>query len=240
MGLIPTAAKRAYLSFDKGYAMMMLPLNLLIALNLCVVQQSPLKKSDLDFGKRQVEQVISDRPEMGEIFKKVPEVRKIAELRFTGEANGSRVYWDNREPVGERPAEHMTSTPRYPSVIRVSSKPKPIDACVMLLFELNNYMFDREYNKLRNSSPNQRTSREAFAESCVRCEFAAVLETKAIFKKHPLPVQDPDDCPYYSGVLAHEEDFSTYKKWLMRLPHGEYDPYKYYGELYDKVIQAGK
>ena len=85
MGLIPTAAKRAYLSFDKGYAMMMLPLNLLIALNLCVVQQSPLKKSDLDFGKRQVEQVISDRPEMGEIFKKVPEIRKIAELRFAGE-----------------------------------------------------------------------------------------------------------------------------------------------------------
>jgi hypothetical protein len=219
---------------------MMLPLNLLIALNLCVVQESPLQKSDLDFGKRQVEQVISDRPEMGEIFKKVPEIRKIAELRFAGEGNGSRVYWDNREPVGECSAEHTTSTPSYPSVVRVSSKDNATDAFASLLFELNNFMTDREYDKLRNSSPDQRTSREAYAESCVRSEFEAVLKTKALFKKHPLPVQDWAACPYYSSVLTHEEDFSAYKKWLMGRPSGEYDPYKYYGEEYDKVIQASR
>jgi hypothetical protein len=193
-----------------------------------------------DFGKRQVEQVISDRPEMGEIFKKVPELRKIAESRFAGEGNGSRVYWENREPVGECPAEHMVSTPEYPSVVRVSRKINATEAFTCLLFELNNFMIDREYDKLRISSPNQRTTREAFAESCVRSEFEAILKTKALFKKHPLPVQDWAACPFYSSVFAHDEDFSNYKKWLTGRPYGEYDPYKYYREAYDKTIQASR
>jgi hypothetical protein len=239
MGLVPTAVRCAYLSFDKGKATMMLLLNLLVALNLCVVQRAPLQKSDLEFGRRQVEQVISDRPEIGEIFKKVPEIRKIAELKFAGEGNGSRVYWDNREPVGES-AAHTTSTPDHPSVVRVSSKSNATEAFASLLFELNNFMIDREYDKLRISSPNQRTTREAFAESCVRSEFEAVLKTKALFKKHPLPVQDWAACPFYSSVLSHEEDFSAYKKWLMGRPYGEYDPYKYYREAYDKVIQTSR
>ena len=177
---------------------------------------------------------------MGEIFKKVPELQKIAELRFAGEGNGSRVYWDNRELVGGRPAEHMMSTPSYPSVVRVSRKVNATDAFTCLLFELNNFMIDREYDKLRNSSPKQRTTREAFAERCVRCEFEALLETKALLKKHPLPVQDSNACPIYSTVVAHEEDFSAYKKWLMSLPSGEYDPYKFYGEEYDEVIRASR
>jgi hypothetical protein len=180
----------------------------LIALTLCVVQEPQLQKLDLDFGKRQVEQVISDRPEMGDFFTKVPELRKIAELKFAGEGNASRVYWDNREPVGECPAEYMVSTPDYPSVVRVSSKSNATEAFTSLLFELNNFMIDREYDKLRISSPNQHTNREEFAESCVRSEFEAILKTKALIKNQPLPVQDWNACPFYSSVqLAMTQAF---------------------------------
>jgi hypothetical protein len=182
--------------------------------------------------------VISDRPEIGEILKTAPEIRRIAQIKFAGDANGSRVFWDNREPVGGRPGEHMRATPMYPSVVRVSSKINAIDACATLLFELHNYMADREIDRLRNTSPDQQTSRATFAESIVRCEFEAILKTKELFRKHPLPVQDSNDCPFYSDILIHDEDFSIYKTKLMHLAEGEYDPFKFYSEFYDEIIQA--
>lgn len=193
---------------------------------------------NLLFGQRQVEQFICDRPDAGEIIKREPVLRLLLIWYFAGELKGCRAYWDYREPTGGQPAEHLPSLSGYPALIRVSNKcgSSPIDKCTMLVFELMNLETDKEYQLLFNAPIEKRKSRDDFAASCVRLEFAALKKTQLYFIAHPLAEANYKKNPYYSSVISSQADFSVYSRWLDGLDSKAFDPRRYYRQAYDKLL----
>lgn len=203
----------------------------------CMVHQL----ADLSFGQRQIEQFISDRPDAGEIIKHEPVLRETLVRLFAGEVTGYRFHWDNREPIGRQPAEHMSSKRAYPSVIRISCNPDAVDKCFMLLFELNNFQVDKEIERLWSATPDERPSRDNFATSCVRHEFDALKQTRLFFKRHPNAESNSQNGPYYNSIMASNmADFTKYLFWLSSLDKSEFNPLEYYGEVYDHEMDITK
>lgn len=195
--------------------------------------------SDLSFGGRQVEQIICDQPDMGEIIKREPVLRLMLLWYFAGELTGPRVYWDCREPTS-RPADHLPALSGYPALIRVSRKSgsSAVDKCTMLLFELLNSEIDKEYQSLLSAPVENRKSRDDFATSCVRLEFSASQKTKLFFLKHPLAKANFKNDPNYTGLIASQGDFAVYLRWLDGLDSKAYNPLKYYRQVYDALLPA--
>src|SRR6185295_8166012 len=75
------------------------------------------------FGRRQVEAVIRDRPDMAVVIIREPALREMLESRFEGDGWSGRVRWDNREPRSSPEAEHEWHTDIQPTRVRISKNP---------------------------------------------------------------------------------------------------------------------
>lgn len=201
------------------------------------VETRQLQASDLSFGHRQVEQIAADRPEIGEVLGKNRSLRDVLAFRFGGGATGHRVYWDNREPIGGRPAEHHVSFSEYPALIRVSTSTdiSAIDKCVMLVFETHNFEIDREYEMLRTASSKDLKTPVDFVIACIRHEFNAAIETQSYLASHPIAGATSENDPNYYGIIELTAKFSSYLHWLNTSDRSSYDPYRYYVHAYYKL-----
>lgn len=210
----------------------------LVIVDLCIANCLMAEQCDLSFGHRQVEQLICDRPVMGEIIKRDSSLRKFIELKFAGEPKGGRIYWDCREPTSGRPAEHLMAYSDYPALIRVSNKHKgsATDQCAMLVFELNNLSLDKEFQLLAKTSVKNRKSRDEFATSCIQAEFDAAKKAQLFFKEHPLSGATDQNSPYYGELIALRPEFSEYLRWLDSSDGKEYNPREYFRQAYDELI----
>jgi hypothetical protein len=212
---------------------------LLLIASFCTTDSSAIREADLSFGRRQVEQIICDRPDMGEIIERRPVFRQTLELRFAGYSTGSRIYWDCREPTSDRPGEHLISHADFPVMVRVSTKTESaVDKCAILLFELNNLQLDKEFQLLVTSPAAMKKSRDEFITSCVRHEFLASQKTQLYFDTHPLVEENIESHPYYNSLVALSGDFSDYIRWLDQLDGETYDPRIYFGRVYNYLSQS--
>jgi hypothetical protein len=189
---------------------------LLFLADCYATNQLDIRIVDLSFGRRQVEQIVLDQPDIGRVIRREPALREILECRFSGSLQGARVYWDHRETVGGRPAEHLPTFFGYPPLIRISRRfgTSAVDKCAMLLFELNNLEIDREYQLLLSAPVGKRKSREEFALACVRIEFEAMNKTRSFFETHPIRSANIDKDPNYYATLRSGNDFAAYLRWL--------------------------
>lgn len=223
--------------FTKGISVMIAVL--LIAFAACATESSAVNEADLAFGRRQVEQVVCDRPDMGPVLERNPELRETMVLHFAGKFSGSRMYWENREPESGQPAEHYVAYFQGPVMIRVSRKiESAIDKCASLLFELNNLEIDDEYRTFITAPIELRKSRDDFIKSCLQAEFLASKRTQAYFLDHPLAGTDLGDNPYYDSLVGLSGDLSDYIDWLNQRDENDYDPRQYFGEAYDALAPS--
>jgi hypothetical protein len=206
-----------------------------IYVTTCLISQA----KDLSFGQRQVEQVICDQPDMGEVINREPELKRALIWWFAGELNGRRIYWDNREPEDSRTvAEHLPAYYLYPAMIRIRrTRATPVDKCVSLAFELNNLEVDREYQKLLTASIKDRKNREEFAKDCVRLEYEAGKRIQVFFQRHPITVANLYfDIDYYS-ITLQTGTFTDYLHWLETLDDKEHlNTLVYYRSAYDALV----
>ena len=98
-----------------------------------------------------------------------------------------------------------------------------------LLFELINSKVDNEYEKLGTEG----LTRREFAVNCVRSEFEAAKLTRLFFQVIPIDgAKVRMDDKYIEYVLGYGE-FEAYLSWCDQLDDTQYNPVKYYGEVYD-------
>ena len=81
----------------------------------------------------------------------------------------------------------------------------------------------------------KRISRNDFARSCVRFEFEGARRTKEFFDKHPLAEANAKSDPYYTSLMAFTGDFSDYLRRMDELDEKEYNPRRYFLQLYDEL-----
>src|SRR5689334_16766286 len=113
---------------------------LLQSVILYAIDPYVLLQADFEFGRRQVDQVICDRPGMGPIINREPKLRAALESSFAGRQLGQRVYWDCREPVSGAASEQVPAYKNYPPFVQVSNRSNvsEVDKCVALFRELQN------------------------------------------------------------------------------------------------------
>jgi hypothetical protein len=210
---------------------------LAITFDIFAINLFSAQLADLSFGRRQVEQVMLDRPDMAEVIQREPALRQMLELHFAGECKSGRVYWDSREPRNAA-ADHLPTILGYPRLIRLSKycKISPVDKCTMLVFELLNFQIDREYQLLFSSAAENRKSKDEFAILCVRLEFEARQKTRSFFTKHPLREAKLEDDPNYFLTLRESDNFAEYLSWLDGPLGPTRDPREYYRKVYDGLL----
>jgi hypothetical protein len=221
-------------AFDKGLSEMFLPI---LLITICVTDLQDDRQADMAFGRSQVAQVICDRPDMGPIIQSNADLSKTLAILFAGPRSELRVYWDCREPVSGRPAEHHMLWNNYPAMVRVSSNIETgVDKCAALVFELSNMPVDREWKLLFMSLPEKRKSRKDFATDCVEAEYLASKRTQTYFQLHPIADETDEANPYYQSLMALSGDFDDYLNYLHGLDKDSYNPLEYFGSMYDRVI----
>ena len=185
----------------------------LVLANAVAMNSVVLPPTEHFFGRSQVEAVIRDRPEMGEVINREPALREMLESGFEGDTWSGRVNWDDREPVGSSSAEHFPQYRGQPTSVRISKNPdiSAVDKCSSLAFELYNVGFDKEFRRLETAAFEKRIDRHDYVKRVVRLEFEALMKERAFFSVHPLAEEvDYPENPHYAWMMTVSGDFNAY------------------------------
>lgn len=135
-----------------------------------------------DFGQRQVDQLLEDRPELSPIIENNLAIKNWIQNRFNGGDQNLRVYWHAEEPLSGRPAENSPPIRGYPALIRITSKNDLTaeDKCIGLLFEFFNLENESNFKKLWEAE--NMTSQE-FAKKALMLEVGGVIRMQPLLQR---------------------------------------------------------
>ena len=161
---------------------------------------------DIVFGKDQVAQLLVDRPELGPVLNKHPEIRDWLEKRFAGEA-GRKVCWNSEEPKSGSSECMPNKEPKLAEVFVSSSfkEHSPNDKLAMLVFELHNVMMphiDLSYRLV-----DRKVSRADFVLAGAKLEHKALVATKKFLKTTSFSKASLLFDRKARFILSAEEDF---------------------------------
>ena len=135
------------------------------------------------FGELQLEQLLSDRPEMQNTLPEDHAVYRWLVSSFEKERIGSRIYWFADQPRTGEKAEHGPPYEGYPAFIRITagSESSPIDKWTMLVFEMFNIENTESFKLLVDLARKQKLDGDGYARQCVALEFKAAQKTRRFF-----------------------------------------------------------
>ncbi|MCC9645105.1 hypothetical protein LOC71_22735 [Rhodopirellula sp. JC740] len=141
------------------------------------------------FGRRQVKQMLADRPDMKSVIDLDHPIYQWVVAGFEGSLLGQRIYWNANSPTTGRPAEHAAAYGHYPPFISISggSETTPVDKWAAVVFELCNLKNDDKFAQLAKEAAAGKLSADEYATECVMLEYDAQLLTQKVFQDHPLP-----------------------------------------------------
>ena len=87
-----------------------------------------------------------------------------------------------------------------------------------------------------NMAAQKGISRNDFARKCIRFEFEGAMGAKEFFDKHPLAEANEKSDPYYRALMGFDGDFSAYVQRMDNLDEKEYNPRRYFLQLYDELV----
>jgi tetratricopeptide (TPR) repeat protein len=172
---------------------------------------------DLTHGRRQVEQLLKDRPEMARFVTPDDEIYQWAVRKFAGEDVPGRILWD-RELPDQGWADHRTPTAAKPGRVRLRSA-LPLSSWLMakrsfdfdelwsmLAFELHNLQSYQRFREVAESACEGNLTREGFVLEYTRLEFHALQRTRAWYL----------DC--FRPWAKHEGVPTDGKNWRIDMP----------------------
>ena len=149
-----------------------------------------LTAADLEYGRKQVEQLLKDRPEMAR-YPVTPDDEIVAwtTRKFAGEDVPGRIIWDGSSP-GDAWADHSGPRRGKSARVRVSkSKPSAIgspgrpfefeEQWCMLAYELHNVQSFQRFAEIAELARDGYLTREGFVREYTRLEYHALLRTRA-------------------------------------------------------------
>lgn len=212
---------------------------LVIFITLLVIQvdlNNGGDKTDIRFGKEQVSQLLVDRPELGPVLNKHPEIRDWLEKRFAGEA-GRKVCWNSEEPKSGSSECMPNEEPKFAEVFVSSSfkEHSPNDKLAMLVFELHNVMMP--HIDLSYKLANRKISRADFVLAGAKLEHKALVATKKFFKTTSFSKASLLFDRKARFILSAEEDFQKFIE-AYRTHDGTLaleNPFTFWESYYDSV-----
>jgi hypothetical protein len=186
--------------------------NIALALTKILVICVQVSPSESDrFGKRQLEQLLDDRPDMRSIIRPGEFLYDWLARRFDGGRKDLRVYWHDSEPLSGFDAEHVMSfidrpLVHNPALIRISSSEKlsAADRCIVLIYEFFNLENEDEFKALYDRAKSGNVTREQYATLAMNLEIKAVVRMQELLKKEDVK-KLVQNSPYYQSYLGVRE-----------------------------------
>jgi len=155
-----------------------------------------LSAEALAHGRRQVEQMLRDRPAMAEMGQQAGFLIEWAQRKFAGEDAGELIDWDPTPPR-HSDAENIAPSAGRHARIRVSAVylwgPKRgqkrgfEELWSNVVFELHNVVLMPYFRQLRRQAENGRISKEQFVKGMWTYEHRAAQQTRAFYVQKYLP-----------------------------------------------------
>lgn len=191
------------------------------------------------FGERQLEQLMSDRPDMQGVVPTDHVLYRWVVRSFEKERTGSRIYWVADQPSSGEKAEHAPSYFGYPAYICITNglDASPIDKWTMLVFEMFNIENAESIRLLTELGLAGEIDGDTYARKCVEQEFKAAVKTRNLFRETPLPNPQETRDVFYYWVVSEDTPFHDHKKlWDSDAVYLKDSNYRHFKKHYDEWI----
>lgn len=216
-------------------ARLILPLFLTLLFTTILSGEEPgTNKERPSFGRRQLDQLLDDRPDMKGILPEDHPVFQWVAKGFNGDRFGMRIYWVADSPGGDAPSDSSIPYEDTPPFVRVSAGTEltPIDKWTVLVFELNNIQGSDQFSKLFEQAIRGTINGKKYATGCVQTEFKTSVMTQEFLLKNPLPQSNHGRDHRYKEIITRPSiTFEEYQKTCREndSPLGNFDHFlKYY------------
>lgn len=198
-----------------------------------------IEGEEKSFGERQLEQLLSDRPEMQNTLPQDHAVYHWVVSSFEKERIGSRIYWFADPPSTGEQAEHGPPYEGYPGFIRISagSESSPLDKWTMLVFEMFNIENTENFALLLNLAREGKIDGDTYARQCVELEFKAAQKTRRFLLESPLPRPDKERDVFYHWLLSDDTDLANHERlWESNEAYLIDSNYRHFRAYFDRWI----
>ena len=190
-----------------------------------------LSEESLRHGRKQVADMLRDRPAMAQYGREANFLTDWATKKFAGEDFGDPIDWDPSPPL-HSDAEHLAPGHGMHAAILVQpnyaggpmeGKPRTFEELwAGAIYELHNVNYAKEFIRLSDEADEGRVTKDAFVAGILRYELAAAQRTRAFYVQVYLPwaekkklATDPSlwFCGWWDtpeGVLKSFSDKSAY------------------------------
>ena len=164
----------------------------------------PLSADALRHGRRQVADMLHDRPAMAKYGDETNFLSDWAERKFAGEDFGEPIDWDPSPPL-HSDAEHLAPGDGENAAILVEAdysagpkegKPRQFEELwAGAIYELHNVNYAREFVRLNDEADEGKVSKEAFVAGILKYELQAAQRTRAFYIEVFLPWAEKKKLP---------------------------------------------
>ncbi len=214
----------------------------LILLHLIVFYTTNLHtqvfSQDSGFGRRQVEQMLADRPDMKGVIGEEHPIYQWVVDGFQGKYFGQRVYWNANSPTSGRSAEHAQPYGDYPPFISISggTETTAIDKWCSVVFELENLQNHEKFSALFEEGLAGKISGNEYATGCVMLEYEAALRTREVLRAKPLPDSAHGRDPWYNSFVKSQPPSAKEYKAKHAVPGNSGSNFDYFKSAYVERI----
>jgi Flp pilus assembly protein TadD len=155
-----------------------------------------LSPEALAHGRKQVEQMLKDRPAMAQYGEEIEFLRTWAARKFAGEDLGSLIDWDPTPPL-HSDAEHIAPEGKLHGAILIephyTEGPQQGQARSFeefwagAVFELHNINYAKEFVRLRKEAEEGKLTKREYVSSIVKYEMLAAQQIRAFYVQVFLP-----------------------------------------------------
>ncbi len=193
---------------------------------------------DNGFGRRQVKQLLADRPDMKDVIGRDHPVYRWVVDGFQGKYLGQRVYWNANSPRAGRAAEHAVPYGTYPPYISISggTETTPVDKWGAVVFELCNLQNHEAFARLATDASAGKLTADEYAKQCVMLEYDAQLRTHRLFAANPLPDSHHGRDRWYNTWVKSELPTAEKFKATHAVPGSTRTNYDYFKKAYTTQI----
>jgi len=209
--------------------------------NYSTAPRGELPTEALAHGRKQVAQMLSDRPAMAAQGQSAAFLSEWAVRKFAGEDTGKPIDWDP-SPPRHSDAENVAPAGDRNARIRVArvylwgpkqGEERPFEELWSnVVFELHNVVLTPHFQRLRRLAENGRISKEEFVEGIWTYEHRAAQQTRAFYVEEYLPwaagKKLPSDPELWFAAYWEEAD-RTFDQFTDRTQY----PWRPYARQYD-------